>query len=151
MKRYQKILLSLEHVSPAPEMESFWVSLSNFTGVTRIPHSHYWLFLAYQDTPGPLCLDTASLRVVSSHVPGFNWNRVELNQIVLRLQIPHPNVPETYKSHESIGNPAASLVAHVDDLIGVKNRLQQNAVCFFPFSCNLPLVGFCGIFGSLKK
>ena len=38
MKRYQKILLSLEHVSPASKMESFWVSLSNFRGAPGIPH-----------------------------------------------------------------------------------------------------------------
>ena len=59
MKRYQKILLSLEHVSPASKMESFWVSLSNFKGGTRYStfgrikgcQSNYLHVLTYQDTP----------------------------------------------------------------------------------------------------
>ena len=39
----------------------------------------------------------------------------------------------------------------VDDLIGVKNRLQQNAVFFWQFSCNLPFVEFCGNFWVSQK
>lgn len=82
-------------------------------------------------------------------------------------QIPHLNVPETYKSHEKIGNPAASLVAkkveaghwwtrssHESLMIcftGSKTGFNRMLFFFAIFMQYLPGRNFVGIVGSLKK